>query len=115
MGGRPLIAPIVLRTTQHTQTAAFRCQFKRENGDWPPVKWVRLLIDAYDILRVVEVQRDKDQSGDPLCEVSYTMENPVKDGEDTQLREVVQVKVRHSLDEIIEMMDDAKREKKEWE
>jgi hypothetical protein len=77
------------------------------------------MIDVYDILRVIEVSRDKDDSDQPICQVSYAMENPVKDGEDTQLREVVHVNVRHTLNDIAEMIDDAKaeyrRERKDWE
>lgn len=110
-----MIAPIILTTTTHTQTAEFRFEYKRQHGDFAPVKHARIIIDAYDIIRVVEVPRDKDCGDQPVCTVSYYMENVVKDGEDPAMREVSHINVRHSLDDILTMWEEATREKKEWE
>ncbi len=113
-------APVILTTTTPKNTLESRLAYRKLTGKHDS-QYTRVMLDAYDILRVIELPTDKDSlDTTPICEVSYDLENEVKvkDGkeEETQVRDVSRIKVRHSLDEIFQMMKDAKDDDKEdWQ
>jgi hypothetical protein len=73
------------------------------------------VLDAFDILRVIEVKVD-DAHTSPICTVSYNLEDHVKDGDETVTIQVRHIDVRHSLDEIYEMVNNARRQDREdWQ
>lgn len=111
MESRGLLHPIVLTTTQFKYSLkALRA--RREMG--LPTEFARIMIDAYDILRVEEVRSDDETDVCPVCRISYSLcEKP--EGADEE-RTVQHVNVRHSLDEVQSMMEQAKEdnEKPDW-
>jgi len=107
-----MIAPILLTTTAHKETLRRRRERRREEGQIPEPTFVRIILDAYDIVRIAEVQKDVDDTDEPICRVSHVLEEADEQG---NMLEIQYVNVRHSLDEVWEMIVAAKREKKEWE
>lgn len=108
-------APIILTTTTYKETLRRRHEQKKVLGHMPEAKFIRIMLDAFDILRVIEVQKDADDSDEPLCKIHYALEDLTKEDDQWIPREVQHVTVKHSLDEIHSMMEDAKREKPEWD
>ena len=75
-------------------------------------EYIKMIVDVYDIVRVVEVQQsDATVSGD-ICRVSYNLEEKPEGSDDET--SVQHVNVRHSLDQIQEMMSEAKSETPDW-
>lgn len=105
-----MITPIILTTTSWKET------LKRRKKDGLPLRdcgYLQVMLDTYDICRVIEVPEDDDDV--PICQVSYLMETHVKDNGENLIHEVQHINVRHSMTAIYEKMEEAKREKKEWE
>ncbi len=113
-------APIILTTTIHKNALKDRVAFRKRHGKHDN-EYTRILVDAYDIIRVIELPVDSEAlDPSPICEVSYAMEREVKvkdgDDEETQTRDVSHIKVRHNLDEIFQLMKDAKdQDKEDWQ
>jgi hypothetical protein len=104
---------IILTTTEAKYSLRMIVQSKRAGH---PIEdaYIRLVLDAFDILRVIEVKVD-DSHTSPICTVSYALEHHVKDGDENITMQVRHIDVRHSLDEIYELVNNARREKEGWQ
>ena len=104
---------IILTTTNHKYPLRAIVDARRAGKPLPDA-YIRIILDAFDILRVVEV-KNEDGRDHPICKVSYTFEDQIKECGETVITQVQHTDVRHSLDEIYEMMNNALREKQDWE
>lgn len=103
-----MLFPIILTTTQ-LKYSLRALRARREMG--LPTEFARILLDAHDILRVEEIRSDDENDMQALCRVTYSLcEMPKGDDEE---RSVQHVNVRHSLDEVLDMMEQAKADNEE--
>lgn len=104
-----MLHPIVLTTT--TLKVSLKARRELGIGLSGPKEHVRILLDVYDIVRVIEVAQDGAGQSE-RCRVSYNLQERVDD--DKEETSVQHVTVLHTLDEVIEKMEEAKEEKPDW-
>lgn len=104
-----MLHPIVLTTT--TLKVSLKARRELGIGLKGPRDHVRILLDVYDIVRVIELPQECAGQSE-RCRVSYNLEE--KAGDDKEETSVQHVTVLHTLDEVIEMMEEAKTEKPDW-